>query len=795
MHNNVNVSVGGPVNVDVPKTYNTKFLKPGIPFSQQVTDADTKYVIKYDLDLGGEDVEMPDGCVLDFDGGSVNNGNIIGQSTAIDAEPVQIFGLNVELSGTFAIDKFYTEWHGAKADGVTVCNEAFQKSCDNAIRINAPIQLLGGTYIIDEYYGTIFINMEKDGQNFVMNGAGKYLTEIKTPADTIDRIYNHRADMWDNNDPEAMSWAAEQQAAHDARPDKYEAPSKEFWCDLGIYGCITFYAIPVYGGKYATGYNAGTLKVSNLTFNKNCHPEQITARPRINGGWEKNRCFDVVPEYGGQTGTYKEIIFENIDIKDRVSCGLSTHAVECESCIYRNITNSDFNNPWQIREAVICSANANKLLLEDCVSDYYQIEITATQVPGRHVNAIIRNCNLGGLEWNDKQLEEPEKSSLLIEKTSIGGYFNISGNYPIKVQDCNIIVNNINTTIFDPVEFRNCNFYFPYVEGLVGSIWHRGNKASCTYIDCSFVTDELPEGGNGTLFKGQAVALELHPLVTFKRCSFDVKLNSENALFDGYGKNNYFIEDCYIKLNADSPVAYVGEYASGCGNVEFVNNTVINDNKVFLINVPVGLSYAHSRIVGDYKNALAVLRTGGSGTATINGDGFVIDNNDAPLPCNGGFPVNGCFIKNGIIYKVIKGGFAINATIPVNSENYIAEFVNKNMTTAERTALNSLPALPMEAYDVTLGKPVYWTGSTWVDALGNAVDTDYQTGIDSTHKLSADLVEDGSTNKVVTATEKEAWNGKQDAVTGVNGNFAGFGADGKLKDSGSKPSDFTPAES
>lgn len=43
--------------------------------------------------------------------------------------------------------------------------------------------------------------------------------------------------------------------------------------------------------------------------------------------------------------------------------------------------------------------------------------------------------------------------------------------------------------------------------------------------------------------------------------------------------------------------------------------------------------------------------------------------------------------------------------------------------------------------------------------------TTKQDVIDSTHKLSADLVQDGTTNKVVTATEKSTWNGKQDAIT------------------------------
>lgn len=40
-----------------------------------------------------------------------------------------------------------------------------------------------------------------------------------------------------------------------------------------------------------------------------------------------------------------------------------------------------------------------------------------------------------------------------------------------------------------------------------------------------------------------------------------------------------------------------------------------------------------------------------------------------------------------------------------------------------------------------------------------------QDNIDSSHKLSADLVQDGSTNKVVTQTEKNTWNAKQNALT------------------------------
>ena len=44
----------------------------------------------------------------------------------------------------------------------------------------------------------------------------------------------------------------------------------------------------------------------------------------------------------------------------------------------------------------------------------------------------------------------------------------------------------------------------------------------------------------------------------------------------------------------------------------------------------------------------------------------------------------------------------------------------------------------------------------------------YQAPITSSAKLSADLIQDGTTNKVVTSTEKTTWSGKQNAITSTN---------------------------
>lgn len=63
-------------------------------------------------------------------------------------------------------------------------------------------------------------------------------------------------------------------------------------------------------------------------------------------------------------------------------------------------------------------------------------------------------------------------------------------------------------------------------------------------------------------------------------------------------------------------------------------------------------------------------------------------------------------------------------------------------------------------------KWIVFTGDTYTKAEVDALLSGKQATIDSTHKLSADLVDDSnSTNKFVTATEKQTWNSKQDALT------------------------------
>lgn len=52
-------------------------LRKGKTFASQVTNANTVYEIRYDFDLGGSSVTIPERCVLKFNGGRLNNGKLL----------------------------------------------------------------------------------------------------------------------------------------------------------------------------------------------------------------------------------------------------------------------------------------------------------------------------------------------------------------------------------------------------------------------------------------------------------------------------------------------------------------------------------------------------------------------------------------------------------------------------------------------------------------------------------------------------------------------------------------------
>lgn len=127
----------------------------------QITQTNTIYEIRYNFDLDGGTLTVPNNCVLKFNGGSIGNGTLIGDNTCIDSVAAKIFS-GITLSGTFIEQESYPEWFGAKQGNNTVdCSSAIN-SCLMAFNLCK----LG----IGKYYTNSTITLNKTAQRLVGSG-------------------------------------------------------------------------------------------------------------------------------------------------------------------------------------------------------------------------------------------------------------------------------------------------------------------------------------------------------------------------------------------------------------------------------------------------------------------------------------------------------------------------------------------------------------------------------------------------------------------------------------------------
>lgn len=145
-----------------------------------INKPNTIYVIQYDYCLADQTIEIPENCVLQFDGGSLSNGTIIGATTYILAKLQQIFNKNIILDGVWSNQKAYPEWYGAKrnSDSTIALNCIINNTKFNVIHLQSYVYVVTDTITIsrkiifgnidskiNHYYGvaaTIYNNSNKD---------------------------------------------------------------------------------------------------------------------------------------------------------------------------------------------------------------------------------------------------------------------------------------------------------------------------------------------------------------------------------------------------------------------------------------------------------------------------------------------------------------------------------------------------------------------------------------------------------------------------------------------------------
>lgn len=147
---------------------------------------DTIYEIRYDFDLNGETIKMQKGCTLKFEGGSLVNGVLKGNSTNLSGIP----NLKCSFDGIFLTNEkeINVKWFGAIGDGTTLDTESLKRAISfckcltekrNAVQDNkqcrAIIAFPSGTYLLDT---TLIIpddiSINGYGSSIIPSPNGKY---------------------------------------------------------------------------------------------------------------------------------------------------------------------------------------------------------------------------------------------------------------------------------------------------------------------------------------------------------------------------------------------------------------------------------------------------------------------------------------------------------------------------------------------------------------------------------------------------------------------------------------------
>lgn len=137
----------------------------GILTQSMINDPNTIYEIRYNFDLNGAIINIPENCTLKFEGGKLNNGIVQGNNTNVEAENYPIF--LVDLKGSLCCD-LTPNWFGAIGDGVVDDTNSLRRaivaSDDLKCKLCFPEHLVykvsGPLNYINSEYKAITLNLE-----------------------------------------------------------------------------------------------------------------------------------------------------------------------------------------------------------------------------------------------------------------------------------------------------------------------------------------------------------------------------------------------------------------------------------------------------------------------------------------------------------------------------------------------------------------------------------------------------------------------------------------------------------
>lgn len=145
----------------------------GNPFAEP----DKTYIIDHTVDLGGQSVSLPRGCVLVFKkSGQITNGTLTGNETVVNAGKQLVFHL-VTLKGSFSAKIAYSDWFDMADDCVLDSNSKYVAGINNIqsfrnLFLFSNISIRKGCYMLEEML-SCKSNQEVNGNGAVLKFLSK----------------------------------------------------------------------------------------------------------------------------------------------------------------------------------------------------------------------------------------------------------------------------------------------------------------------------------------------------------------------------------------------------------------------------------------------------------------------------------------------------------------------------------------------------------------------------------------------------------------------------------------------
>lgn len=658
-------------------------LRKNKSFAEQVIKENTIYEIRYDFILSNN-ITIPANCVLKFCGGSINGAYIItGTNTCINASLMKIFSTDVIIAGTWNINEVYPEWFGAKGDGIT----------DDTNAINLSLKL--------------------EGANKVVFSNKTYIINIKQGTDTtttsrniFDSIKVYNIVGTGNSRIKLGSGNGDVQSYRGYGAIFYFTNNKDIIVDDIVFD-FNYAENPIYqdGGTNIgvenngqqcaiIAYSIAGLIVRNCTFiepsgtNTIAYMASDTA-DHLHFICENNNFIDVGNKSFHRSGG---------DVLD------AYHDVSTIGCHFKSGGNSNAKLTAIIRNNTargvggnafdFCECHADSMIFENNTIINYKYCVMplsgVTDITASIINNKFINCVKGVNIWN---LNE---DNIIAEKGSYGyKELNITNNYAI--MDFMLWYNTPcygNTTKDKNNLYNSGNYSYGFV-----SFNGQGNKnikllkINNNYVEYKENISEVPSSYIVTNGFGVISAYytpyytDIDSVIDTFEIKFNTIKNAPNLILsnNGFNKIDTFVfSDNVITDLYSNP-----------------NNN--NRQEGFLRDIVFGSASL------DRKLSKAII---------INNSVECYPNTSTWNECFG-LIRNKSMIEHSIVF--IKGnsfyGETYKSLVTIENVEYIDRDGNKTNKASKPTNLGTND-VGYQYFDAMFGKPIYWTGSKWVDATG-----------------------------------------------------------------------------